>query len=201
MPLCKRSPPQEKPDWPPMSSVIKPLRSLTDKGDIKPTRTAGLLFRDKADVSYLNELDKNLNEALHTGEGATDTAFRIVDDALGGGLKWVIFEDDDLADLTSSVYTAGNAISANGAKGRIICTVFPLSFTHSVRQGDTRNFLRTYLIYRYDRQAYYPFVPTGDKEGDRDRPSEVQLAKELNGVGVAIDQSLENWRGIWGMPL
>jgi hypothetical protein len=91
-------------------------------------------------------------------------------------------------------------MAANGAKERLLAAVVLLNFTHGVREGDPRQFLRAYIMYRYDRHAWYPFVPTGDKEGDRDRPSELQLAKVLSGHGVTIDRALENWRGIWGIP-
>jgi len=185
-------------DWLPMSTIVRAEQRLRDGNEITPGRTAAVIYRHTDENPYLKDLEKNLQEALHAGPGATRTGLRLKDE--DGGLRWVILEDASFADLASSVFTVGNAIASNGAKDKLISAVFLLSFTHGVREGDTRSLLRSYWIFRYDRHAFYPFVPTGDKEGDRDRPSELQLAKLLRREDVEIDMTLEQWRGIWGMP-
>ncbi len=187
-------------DWPAMSTIVKVEQRLRERREIAPARTAGVLYRHTDDNAFLKDLDRELRQALYTGEGATKTSFRIQDDPAGGGLKWVVLEDARFADLASSTYTVGNAISSNGGADRLLAAVFLFSFTHGVRDGDTRALLRSYLMYRYGRRGFYPFVPTGDKEGDRDRPSEIQLSKALDREGLAVDRELESWRGIWPMP-
>jgi hypothetical protein len=198
--FSRRKPPAEVQHWPPMSTIVRAEQRLREQRDITPPRTAGLLYRHSPDVPYLADLDRGLREALNSGPGATRTNFRLADDPLGGALRWVVLEDAKFDDLTSSVYTAGNAMTANGAKSNLIAAIFLFNFTHGLREGDTRSLLRTYIIYRYDRASWYPFVPTGDKEGDRDRPSELQLARLLGRSGLEVDRSLESWRGLWGIP-
>jgi hypothetical protein len=185
-------------DWPLMSTVIRVEQRLRQRNEITPARTAGVLYRHTDENPFLKDLERNLRNALYSGHGATRTGYRLKDE--DGGLRWVILEDASFPDLTSSVYTVGNAIAANGTKDCLVAAVFLVNFTHSVRETDTRSFLRSYLIYRYDRHGYYPFVPTSDREGDRDRPSELQLARMFSKEGLVIDRTLEEWRGLWGVP-
>ncbi|MSQ07990.1 MAG: hypothetical protein EXR57_04220 [Dehalococcoidia bacterium] len=185
-------------DWPRLSTIVKVEESLRQREEITPARTAGVLYRHSDLNPFLKDIETNMREALNTGEGATQTGFRFKDE--DGGLRWAILEDTNFRDLASSTYTAGNAIASNGAKDCLIAAVFLFNFTHSVRETDTRSFLRSYWIYRYTRHAYYPFVPTSDKEGDRDRPSELELARLVHRAGLEVDRELEEWRGLWGIP-
>ncbi|GEM_PF-121068 len=187
-------------DWPVLSTIVRAEERLKRRGDITPARTAGLIYRHSDANAFLKDLDRELRQALHSGQGATRTGYRVVDDSAGGDLKWVVLEDARFADLASSVYTVGNAMASNGAADRLLAAVFLMNFTHGVREGDSRSLLRSYWIFRYDRHAYYPFVPTGNNEGDRDRPSELQLARLLRDHGLEVDRSLEDWRGLWGIP-
>ena len=196
----KQKQPTKKSDWPALSTIVRAEERLRKRGDVTPARTAGVLYRHTDENPYLKDLDRELRGALYTGQGATRTGYRIQDDPAGGGLRWVILEDASFADLTSSVYTAGNAMAANGAADRMLAAVFLISFTHGVREGDSRSLLRSYWMFRYERHAFYPFVPTGQKEGERDRPSELQLARALRREGLEVEGSLEQWRGIWGIP-
>ena len=59
---------------------------------------------------------------------------------------------------------------------------------------------RTYWIYRYDRKAFYPFVPTGDQPGERDRPTETYIAGLARKQGLVVERSYEEWMGLWGIP-
>jgi hypothetical protein len=59
---------------------------------------------------------------------------------------------------------------------------------------------KVYLIYRYDLKAFYPFVPTGDTKGERNRIIENRLGSTLKNYGVIIEPRLEKWLGLWGIP-
>ena len=91
---------------------------------------------------------------------------------------------------SSDLYTVGNAIIANGAGDKLLAAVFELYFTGTVEDNTYRSSLRTYWIYRYDRRAFYPFVPTGESEGDRDRPTEARLGSDLRRHGLIVEKSL-----------
>ena len=185
-----------KSDWPVISTVLDAQSQLGRDGRLSPGRLGGLVFRP-ADIPVLNGLDSELRDTLYHGEGATRTAFRIEDDP--HGTRWVVLEDGDFRDLVSSAYTVGNMLSAKGAAGQLLGVVFSVRLTHEPADfGERRSPSRAYWIYTYRRKAYYPFVPVG--EGERDRPLELRLAAEMRGAGIAVDRSLEDWYGLWGIP-
>lgn len=181
-----------------MSTVIKTEAKLQSLGEITPSRRAGVIYRNNEENAFQSNLKSELNDVLYMGEGATKTAFEIEDD--DRGMRWVVLEDGNFNDLVSSVYTVGNAIGLNGGADNLLAAVFELYFTGTVEDNTYRSGLRTYWIYRYDRKAFYPFVPTGDSEGERDRPTEARLGQDLRKHGLAIEKSLTEWMGLWGIP-
>ena len=187
-----------KDDWSAMSTVIKAEAKLQTLGEITPSRRAGVIYRDNEDNAFLSDLKNELKPILYSGEGATKTAFEIHDD--DRGMRWIVLEDGNFNDLVSSVYTVGNAIGANEAGDNLLAAVFELYFTGTVEDNTYRSGLRTYWIYRYDRKAFYPFVPTGENEGERDRPTEARLGQNLRKHGLSIEKSLTEWMGLWGIP-
>ncbi len=168
------------------------------RGEVAPARRAGIIFSDPGDNAFLSSLDAELRPVLYEGEGATRTSFELaVDDH---DMHWVILEDGNFQDLVSSTYTVGNAMSANGASESLLAAVFEFYFTGASGDGAYRSATRSYWIYRYDLKAFYPFVPVGDSEGERDRPTEMQLAQSIRKEGVRVESSLEEWLGLWGIP-
>ena len=163
---------------------------------MSPGRLGGLIFRP-ADIPVLNRLDSELRDVLYHGEGATRTAFRIEDDP--HGTRWVVLEDGNFPDLVSSAYTVGNMLGARGAAEQLLGVVFSVRLAREPADfGERRPPSGAYWIYTYRRKAYYPFVPVG--EGERDRPLELRLAAEMRRAGIAVDRSLEDWFGLWGIP-
>ena len=187
-----------KDDWSAMSTVIKAEAKLQTRGEITPSRRAGVIFRNNEDNAFLGDIKNELNPILYSGQGATKTSSEIHDD--DRGMRWIVLEDGNFNDLVSSVYTVGNAIGANGAGDSLLAAVFELYFTGTVEDNTYRSGLRTYWIYRYDRKAFYPFVPTGENEGERDRPTEARLGQDLRKHGLSIEKSLTEWMGLWGIP-
>jgi hypothetical protein len=181
-----------------MSSIIGAEQRLMERGEISPSRRGGLIYRNDESVPFLNNLEQELNPILYYGPGATKTAFEIQDDE--HGMRWIVMEDGNFSDLVSSVYTVGNAMGANGAVSTLLAAVFELYFTGAVDDDSFRSGLRTYWIYRYDRKSFYPFVPTGEETGDRDKPTEVSLASRARRQGMSIERNMEEWMGLWGIP-
>ncbi|MDA1296952.1 MAG: hypothetical protein O3B04_02985 [Chloroflexi bacterium] len=190
--------PQTRTDWSAMASIISAEQKLMARGEISPSRRGGLIYRNDESVPFLRNLKQELDPVLYSGPGATKTAFEIQDDEQG--MRWIVMEDGDFSDLVSSVYTVGNAMGANGAASNLLAAVFELYFTGAVDDNSFRSGLRTYWIYRYDRQSFYPFVPTGDATGERDKPTEVSLASRARRQGMVIERNMEEWMGLWGIP-
>ncbi|MCX8278516.1 MAG: hypothetical protein OTJ43_09660 [Dehalococcoidia bacterium] len=187
-----------KDDWSTMSTVIKAEAKLQSLGEITPSRRAGVIYRNDEKNLFQCDIKNELNSILYEGKGSTKTSFEIEDD--DRGMRWIVLEDGKFGDLVSSVYTVGNAIGMNDGADNLLAAVFELYFTGTVEDNTYRSSLRTYWIYRYDRKAFYPFVPTGESEGERDRPTEARLGQDLRKHGLTIEKSLTEWMGLWGIP-
>tara|TARA_Y100001936_G_scaffold141482_1_gene138032 strand:- start:717 stop:1328 length:612 start_codon:yes stop_codon:yes gene_type:complete len=185
-------------DWDILITLDKAYRELYSRGEISAARKAGVVFHPDDKNLYLSNLQKELNTALYTGEGSTKTSFSILDDS--HSTKWIVLEDGKFYDLLSSVFTVGNAIHSNGGGENIIGLVFEFFFMDKQNSQENIETTKVYLIYRYDLKAFYPFVPTGDKKGERNRIIENRLGYALKNYGIIIERSLEKWLGLWGIP-
>ncbi len=188
--------------WDSMSSASKMVATIRRGGSaISPRRQAGIIFKPDDGNSFMANLEEHLNNILHVGEGATKTGFDLADD--DHGMRWVILDDGNFTDLLSSVYTVSNAIQHNGVRGNLLAAVFNFDFAGkavATESADNPRFLQSYLIFRFDRNSYYPFIPTGVKEGDRDREREKELGASMRNHGLNLERSFSEWLGLWGIP-
>ena len=187
-----------KNDWEAIEPILRTEKVLREKGEITPARRAGVIYRVIGSNAFIDNLPNEIDSILYDGAGSTKTSYQIKDDSVG--MKWIVLEDGNFQDLVSSVYTVGNSISSNGGKNNLIAAVFEFYFSGEINEKTKKLGLRTYCIYRYDRRAFYPFVPTGNKEGDRDRASESVLANDMRKSGLNIETTLTEWMGLWGIP-
>ena len=56
-----------------------------------------------------------------------------------------------------------------------------------------------YWIYNYKRGAFYPFVPAGGEQ-QRDNERELVLKAQI-GAELPVEQELERWFPLWGIPI
>ena len=181
-----------------MSSVIRAESKLRSRREVTPSRRAGVLYRPD-DIPFLNGLESQLGVILHEGAGATKTGYRVEDDE--HETRWVILEDGNFTDLVSSTYTVGNAMALNAAADQRIAAVF--EFYRGVSPNPDADAgwcsgAAGYWIYRFDRQRFYPFVP--EEGNDRNRSAEIEISQIMNRAGMAVEEKLEEWRPIWGIP-
>ena len=159
------------------------------------------MYRHDDGVPVLAALSDQLDGILYDGPGATKTAWELKDD--DHGMRWAILNDGNFSDLLSSVFTVSNAIKMNGGSQNLLAAVFEFDFSnHAVNHQSMvgSGFVHAYLIYRYDRNSYYPFVPTGETAGERDRETERMLGTAVRGAGLKTENSLSEWLGLWGIP-
>ena len=185
-------------DWDVISTFLKSETLLQNRGELTPARRAGILYSIDNSNEILVNFSKEISSILYEGEGATKTSYEIKKD--GEEMIWIILEDGNFTDLVSSTYTIGNAIGSNSDKNNLIAAIFELYLSVKIDENSSRKGVRSYCIYRYDRKAFYPFIPTGDNEGERDKAAESVLGKDLRDCGLIIEKDFSQWMGIWGIP-
>ena len=188
--------------WDSMSSVSHMVASFKREGEaVSPRRQAGIIYRHDDGVPFLTSISDHLDAILYEGPGATKTAFEIQDDE--HGMRWAILNDGNFDDLLSSVFTVANAIKSNDGGSNLLAAVFEFDFANHAVNSHAQvgsGFVNAYLIYRFDRNSYYPFIPTGDAAGERDRETERMLGNAMRGAGLKTEGSVSEWLGLWGIP-
>lgn len=185
-------------DWSALSTFLTSEKLLQSKGEVSPARRAGVLFSEDKTNDFLLNLSNEIDSILYDGEGATRTLYEIQKE--DDGLVWIILEDGNFNDLVSSIYTIGNAISSNGGSENLIAAIFEIYLSVDIDDNSTRRGVRSYCIYRYDRKSFYPFIPTGENEGERDKTAESVLGRDLSNSGLIIEKDFSQWMGLWGIP-
>ena len=188
--------------WDSMSSISRMISGFKRDGEsVSPRRQAGVVYRHDDQMPFLASIPEHFDAILYDGPNATKTGWELKDD--DHGMRWAILNDGNFSDLLSSIFTVANAIKMNDGGQNLLAAVFEFDFTyHSVNpqsMGDS-GIVNAYLIYRFDRNSYYPFVPTGQNAGERDRETERMLGVAVRNAGLKTENSLTEWLGLWGIP-
>ena len=188
--------------WSTMSSLSGMLARMHSAGVAASARRhAGVIFSPDDSNPFLADLKSNLDDVLYVGPGATKTAVEIRDDEYG--MRWVILDDGSFPDLLSSTYTVANAMRHNGGARNLLAATFHMDFATSMLASPPTGanaVVESYLIYRFDRNRYYPFVPEPQLEERRDADAEFQLGNAMRGHGLALDGERRQWLGLWDIP-
>ena len=107
------------------------------------------------------------------------------------GYRWMILRDPDFEDLVVGINAVSTALEGGGYGERILCAVFAFEEREGKRP--------VYWIYNYKRGAFYPFVPAATQQ-QRDNESELRLKARM-GPELPIEQELERWFPLWGIPI
>jgi PspAB-like protein len=152
---------------------------------LKARGAAAIVFQPLATADF-QQLASEMEELLQSSAKDTGTEVETREDSYG--YRWMVLRDPDFDDVVVSVNTVSTELQGGGYGDRLLCAVFAFD-----AGGRT-----VYFIYNFKRGAYYPFVPTGDKERDTEQELRLkaQLASEL-----PFEQELERWFPLWDIPL
>jgi hypothetical protein len=104
------------------------------------------------------------------------------------GYTWIVVRDPDLEDQVTTVHAVASGLEEQGFGPQLLAAVFRFDGgKHPV-----------YWIYGYKRGAFWPFVPTGEKE--RDNAEELELKAKLE-PELPVEQDLTRWFGVFDAPL
>jgi len=110
------------------------------------------------------------------------------------GFRWLVLKGSDFDDLVVGINAVSTSLEAGGYGERVLCAVF--AFEDSQKRP-------LYWIYNYKRGAFYPFAPApgqGANGGQRDNEREL-VAKAQVGAELPVEQELERWFPLWGIPI
>jgi len=104
----------------------------------------------------------------------------------------IILADDQFEDLVANLHMVSITLTEKGFGDQLLAAAFRMNQAGAGNRA-------VYWVYSYKRGTFYPFVPApGDQQ--RDTESELrwkaQMANEL-----PIEQELERWFPLWGIPI
>ena len=156
--------------------------------DLVSRGAAGIVFQPLATADF-TRIVKDMEEVVRATGGETGTQIDTSDDKFG--YRWMILRDSDFEDLVVGINAVSTALEGGGYGERILCAVFAFEERDSKRP--------VYWIYNYKRGAFYPFVPAGADQ-QRDNEAELRLKARM-GPELPIEQELERWFPLWGIPI
>jgi hypothetical protein len=156
--------------------------------DLVSRGAAAIVFQPLATADF-NRIVKDMEEVVRATGGETGTVIETEDDKFG--YRWMVLRDDDFEDLVVGINAVSTALEGGGYGERILCAVFAFEERDSKRPVD--------WIYNYKRGAFYPFVPAGNEQ-QRDNETELRLKARM-GPELPIEQELERWFPLWGIPI
>jgi hypothetical protein len=155
--------------------------SITTRG------SAAIVFQPLSTADF-EGIVRDMEEVVRATAGDSGTTVDTSDDSFG--FRWLILHGQDFDDLLVGVNAVSSALEAGGYGDRVLCAVF------AFRDSQQRPL---YWIYNYKRGSFYPFVPSGGEQ-QRDTERELVLKAQI-GAELPVEQELERWFPLWGIPI
>jgi hypothetical protein len=156
--------------------------------------SAAIVFQPLA-TSDFDSIVSEMEEVVRATSADSDTTVESSDDSYG--FRWLVLRGKDFDDLVVGINAVSSALEAGGYGERVLCAVF--AFEDKQKRP-------LYWIYNYKRGAFYPFVPApGDgaapaESRGRDTERELVLKAQV-GAELPVEQELERWFPLWGIPI
>ena len=152
---------------------------------LKPAGVAAVVFKPLSAGEFVraeNELQELLDVA------ARESSSRIERRSDDYGYEWLVVRDVHFEDLVTTVHLIGSELAERGFGEQLLAAVFRF-------EGGKGPL---YWIYGYKRGAFWPFVPTGERE--RDNAEELELKAKLE-KELPIEPDISMWFALFGLPI
>ena len=153
---------------------------------LKTAGSAAVVFKPLSAGEFVradNEMAELLQAVAQSSGSKVD---RKTDDM---GFEWLVVRDPDLEDLVTTSHLIGSELKARGFGPQLLAAAFRFDGgKHPV-----------YWIYGYKRGAWWPFVPTGEKQ-ERDNARELELKAKLE-KELPVEPDLSKWLALFDAPI
>jgi hypothetical protein len=149
---------------------------------------AAIVFQPLATADF-DSIVRDMEEVVKAT--ATDSGTTVTSSDDSYGFRWLILRGGDFDDLVVGINAVSSALEAGGYGERVLCAVFAFE--------DSRH-RSVYWIYNYKRGTFYPFAPAAGGGENRDNERELVLKAQI-GKELPVEQELERWFPLWGIPI
>jgi PspA associated protein B len=160
--------------------------SLDIECGLKPAGVGAVVFKPLSAGEFA-QVDKDVEELLTSVASSSGSTLERKTDTFG--FQWVVVHDPELEDQVTAVYALSNEFTERGFGAQLLAAPFRFEGgSHPV-----------YWIYGFKTGTFWPFVPTGEKQG-RDNPRELQLKAQLE-KELPVEPDLTKWFGLFDAPI
>ncbi len=151
---------------------------------LKPDGAAAICFKPIESSRY-DRVRMDIEDLLKISTKESGVLYRLQKDEYG--YLWAVLQDPDFEDLVATIHMISQSLIEQGFGTQLLCAVYRFRGEKTV-----------YWIYSFKQGAYYPFVPSGDKQ--RDNALEFRL-KAIMEKEMPMEKDVGMWYPLWGMPI
>ena len=163
--------------------------SLETKLNLKSTGKAAISLKSVSG-RFFAETMSEVQNFLEVSKTDSDLSYQVANDSYG--YLWIILQSSEIEDNISAISAVGQTINDRGFSKQLFAAVFQFSNNNNNKTNNR------YLIYNYNLNKFYPFVPVNKNERDNEIEREIMVTI-IDEMPIEKDASL--WYPIWGLPL
>ena len=150
--------------------------------------SGGIVFKPLSAGEFVRA-ENDLQQVLDAVAGESGSRLERKSDDFG--YEWIVVRDADLEDQVTTVHAVAQGLQEAGFGEQLLAAAFKFE----PKFGDRKVM---FWVYGYKQGAFWPFVPTGEK--DRDNAEELELKAKLD-KELPIEPDLSRWFGLFNAPL
>ena len=177
----------EKDDSDAIFSLSSAYITLETKLNLKSTGKAAISLKSVSGT-FFTEMKDDIHRFLDISKSDFDLSHNILGDSYG--YLWVILNGKRMEDIIAGVTAVGEIINDKGFSKQLLAAIF--EFKNNNRKNNQ------YLIYNYNLNKFYPFVPVAKKE--RDNENEMKIMATIADE-IPFERDVTLWYPLWDMPL
>jgi hypothetical protein len=153
---------------------------------LKPAGAGAVIFKPLS-AGEFTQADQDVEQLLDGVAAGFGSKLERTKDSFG--FEWVVIRDPELEDQVSSVHAVASELTARGFGAQLLAAPFRFE------GGDHP----VYWIYGFKSGTFWPFVPTGERQG-RDNARELELKAKLE-QELPVEQDLSKWLALFDAPI
>ena len=162
--------------------------SLESKLNLKSTGKAAISLKSVSG-RFFAETMSEVQNFLDVSKTDSDLSYQVANDSYG--YLWIILQSSEIEDNISAISAVGQTINDRGFSKQLFAAVF--QFSNNNNKTNNR-----YLIYNYNLNKFYPFVPVNKNERDKEIEREIMLTIVAE---MPFEKDASLWYPIWDLPL
>jgi hypothetical protein len=163
--------------------------SLETKLNLKSTGKAAISLKSVSG-RFFAETMSEVQNFLDVSKKDSDLSYQVANDSYG--YLWIILQSAEIEDIISAICAVGQTIYDRGFSKQLFAAVFQFSNNNNNKTNNR------YLIYNYNLNRFYPFVPVNKNERDNEIEREIMVTIVAE---MPFEKDASLWYPIWGLPL